>query len=142
MLRRWLFLGVGIVSVGLGFIGLALPVMPGFVFFVIALACFRRSSPRFEEWILTRSPVASHLRAWETERVMRPETKRLALIVLWVAMLSSIAFLIHRRWDEWSIFRSSGRFHPLLGVPPLLLIIAIGVTWIILRQKTPRTREL
>ena len=42
----------GILCVGIGGIGVIVPGLPTTVFFIVAAACFSRSSPRFERWVL------------------------------------------------------------------------------------------
>ena len=50
---RWLWFTAGWLMVALGFIGALLPVMPTTIFLMMAVACFARSSPRFEHWLLS-----------------------------------------------------------------------------------------
>lgn len=70
----WLHL-VGIVFVGLGFIGIILPVMPTTIFFILALACFTRSSPRFANWLLEHPKFGTPLRLWQMHQVIPPKGK-------------------------------------------------------------------
>jgi hypothetical protein len=49
---RWIWFGVGWVAVGIGAVGVVVPVLPTTVFFIVAASCFARSSPRFERWVL------------------------------------------------------------------------------------------
>jgi uncharacterized membrane protein YbaN (DUF454 family) len=49
---RWAWFGAGWASVGIGGVGIVVPGLPTTVFFIMAAACFSRSSPRFERWVL------------------------------------------------------------------------------------------
>ena len=51
-MRRLLLLTCGFVTVALGAVGIVVPGLPTTGFFVLAAACFARSSPRFERWVL------------------------------------------------------------------------------------------
>ncbi len=53
-IHRGLWLTAGILSVLIGFAGILLPVLPGFFFFLLALACFMRCSQRFNALIRRR----------------------------------------------------------------------------------------
>ena len=59
---RWLWFGLGWIAVAIGSIGIVVPGLPTTVFFIIAAACFSRSSPRFEQWVLTRPGVGPMVR--------------------------------------------------------------------------------
>lgn len=76
----------GIVCVGVGFVGIVTPVMPGFVFLVIALWAFRNSSERMESWLLNNRYVGQTLRDWDAGRSMKLRTKIIALTMIWVAI--------------------------------------------------------
>lgn len=77
---------------GIGFVGLITPGLPGFVFFLIALWAFRNSSPRLEEWLLANRFVGPTLKDWEEERSMKLSTKIVAISMIWIA----ISFTIYR----------------------------------------------
>ncbi len=64
---RWAWLGAGLILVGLGFIGAMLPLMPTTIFLILAAACFARSSPRLEAWLLRHRHFGPGLRAWRAE---------------------------------------------------------------------------
>ncbi len=79
---RWLWFAAGWVCVVLGFIGYYLPVMPGTVFFVAAAACFARSSPRFETWVLNLPVIGQMVKDYRTGLGMKRRTKILVLCMI------------------------------------------------------------
>jgi uncharacterized membrane protein YbaN (DUF454 family) len=76
----------GLVCVAVGFVGIVTPVMPGFVFLVIALWAFRNSSAKMESWLLDNRYVGQTLRDWDAGRSMKLRTKIVALCMIWVAI--------------------------------------------------------
>ena len=65
---RFLLTAVGGLCVILGFIGPVVPVMPGFVFFAIAVICLSSASPRLHKKILSYPGVGAFLREIEAAR--------------------------------------------------------------------------
>ncbi|TKT70914.1 DUF454 domain-containing protein [Afipia massiliensis] len=79
-LLRILFLVLGFVFVALGFVGAFLPVLPTTPFLILAAACFARSSPRFEAWLLEHERFGPTLRAWRSRGAI-PRNAKLAALV-------------------------------------------------------------
>jgi hypothetical protein len=65
-LARGLWLAAGILLTGIGIAGIVLPLLPGVVFLILAAACFARSSPRLEAWILDHPRFGAPVRDWRT----------------------------------------------------------------------------
>ncbi|SDU10721.1 DUF454 family protein [Stappia sp. ES.058] len=61
---RIVFASLGGGLIGLGVIGAFLPILPSTVFFIAAAACFARSSPRLERWLLNHPRIGPAIRAW------------------------------------------------------------------------------
>jgi uncharacterized membrane protein YbaN (DUF454 family) len=83
----WAFLGVGIV-------GVFLPLVPGTLFLILAGACFTRSSPRFEAWLLDHPRFGPPVRAWRKTGAIPRRGKLFAgasLAASWLILLASDA---------------------------------------------------
>jgi uncharacterized membrane protein YbaN (DUF454 family) len=50
--RTCAWIALGLLSVVVGAVGVIVPGLPTTVFFIIAAACFAKSSPRLEQWVL------------------------------------------------------------------------------------------
>lgn len=76
---RWVWFGLGWLLVALGFIGALLPVMPTTIFLIGAVACFTRSSPRFERWLLDHRWFGPPLRNWRERGAVPIKAKIFAI---------------------------------------------------------------
>jgi uncharacterized protein len=89
--RTGLFL-LGWVAVGLGSLGVVVPGLPTTGFFVLAAACFARSSPRFERWVLGLPGVGPMVRDHRDGLGMPRRAKVVAIAMMLTACtLSSVA---------------------------------------------------
>ncbi|MGE0062114.1 MAG: YbaN family protein [Xanthobacteraceae bacterium] len=77
---RRLYLALGLACVATGFVGAFLPVLPTTPFLILAAACFARSSPRLERWLLDHPRFGPALRAWREHGAIPRSAKRMALI--------------------------------------------------------------
>jgi len=78
-MMRYVFLVLGIGFVALGFIGAFLPVLPTTPFLILAAACFARSSPRLENWLLQHRQFGPLLRGWRERGAIPVKAKLMAL---------------------------------------------------------------
>jgi uncharacterized membrane protein YbaN (DUF454 family) len=86
---RALLFAAGCVLLVVGIAGLVLPLLPGTVFLIIAAACFARSSPRFENWLITHPQFGPSIVAWRKTGTIPLYAKLLSI----GAMLLSFGFV-------------------------------------------------
>lgn len=70
---------------GLGVAGTILPLMPGFVFFILALWAFRHGSPALEQRLLSNKFVGPRLQDWD-------ETRSIPIKIKWIAIVCILGF--------------------------------------------------
>lgn len=115
---------LGCLFVGLGTMGIWVPVMPSTIFFILALWAFKKSSPRMEAWLLRHPIVGPTLRDWDENGSVKPRTKVLAIGLIWLSIGASIAFLVINQRPVW--------------VPIMLFGIAVALTiYLLTRPSAP-----
>lgn len=119
-LAKTLYLVAGMACVGLGVLGILLPVVPTTPFLLLAAACYARSSERFYVWLLTNRIFGSYIRDWRDNRGLSVPVKLWVIAVLATTMGLSIYFV------------------PLVPVRILLALTGLGVSVYILRLPTKR----
>lgn len=91
-MKRLVLLTCGFLAVGLGTVGIVVPGLPTTGFFVLAAACFARSSPRFERWVLGLPGVGAMVRDHRAGLGMPRRAKVIAIgMMLTACTLSSWA---------------------------------------------------
>lgn len=84
-LRRLGWWLLGWTAVALGGIGIVVPGLPTTGFFVLAAACFAKSSPRFEQWILDLPHVGPLVRGYRAGLGMPRRAKVTAVVMMLTA---------------------------------------------------------
>ncbi|MCZ4336957.1 YbaN family protein [Shewanella colwelliana] len=92
-LKRGMYLVVGLCSLLLGLIGIAVPLLPTVPFILLAAFCFARSNQRLHNWLMTHPWFADALQDWDRERAIRKGLKKKAYIATSVSFLVSIAIV-------------------------------------------------
>ena len=82
LLLRGFFFAGGILAVILGVIGAFLPGLPTVVFFLLAVFCFARSSPKLEQWIITHPHFGPGVIAWREHGVIPKRSKIIAFCMI------------------------------------------------------------
>jgi hypothetical protein len=94
-MKRKLFFAGGVVAVGLGVAGIALPLLPTTPFLLLAAYLFARSSPAHYDRLLAHRVLGPYVRDWAEKRGLRRSAKVRALLLLWVVLLPTSLWMGH-----------------------------------------------
>jgi len=125
-ITKALWLAAGLICVGLGTIGIVLPILPTTPFLLAAAACFCKSSTRMYNWLLNNKWFGEYIRNYKEGRGLPMRTKITALTVLWVTIGVSIVFFLPRLLPPQLI----------LPMQLAMVAVAVGVSVHILRLPT------
>ena len=114
---RPLYAAGGIIATGLAAVGAFLPIMPTVPFLLVAVFCFARSNPAWEQKILDHPHWGPQVRDWRERRAISRRAKYIAL----GALSAGAAFTWLTLGAPW-VFLS-------------LAILAISGTWIWTRNE-------
>ena len=93
VIKRGLYLIVGLLSLLLGVIGIVVPLLPTVPFILLAAFCFARSSERLHQWLMSHPWFAEALNNWQTKRALNRTLKRRAMIMTTFSFAISITLV-------------------------------------------------
>lgn len=93
---------IGLAAVGLGAVGVALPVLPTVPFLLVALWAFARGSPDLHARLLAHRTYGPMLRDWELRRAI-PVRGKIASIGAMSASLLVLALTTERIWTTVAV---------------------------------------
>lgn len=86
-MRRHLWTAAGLLFVGIGAVGAFLPLLPTVPFLLLALFCFARGNPVWEQRLLDHPKYGPLLLDWRQRRAIPRRAKWAALITMGVSVL-------------------------------------------------------
>lgn len=97
---RWLYIVLGTLSVGLGIVGIVLPVLPTTPFLLLAAALYARSSEKFYYWLHHNRFFGKYLRNYQKGKGIPLRVKITAIGFLWTSILVSVIFFVDFLWAQ------------------------------------------
>ncbi len=90
---RSLFVVAGTICVGLGALGIVLPVLPTTPFLLLAAACYIRGSERMHQWLLNNRWFGSYIKNYHEGKGISARGKIFSIFSLWIAICISILLI-------------------------------------------------
>ena len=118
-IKNALWVTFGTIFLGLGLIGIVLPLLPTTPFLLLTAWCYYNGSPRLHNWLLNHRWFGEYIRNFQEKKGIPLKGKILAISMIWISIGFSMIFIID-----------------LLILHIVLAVIAAAVTIYILSFKT------
>jgi uncharacterized protein len=120
-LKKALFTVLGTIFLGLGAIGIVVPILPTTPFLLLSAACYLNGSEKMHRWLLNNKVFGSYIKNYREGKGISAKGKIFTLSLLWITILYSTFFFV-----------SSA------AVQAVLLAVGIGVSAHLFRIPTYR----
>lgn len=84
--KKYFYITLGFIALGLGLVGVILPILPTTPFLLLTSFCFAKGSERFHVWFTNTNIYKKHLESFVRERAMTLKQK--------VVLLSFVNFML------------------------------------------------
>lgn len=119
---RWVMIAGGFAALGLGVLGIFLPLLPTAPFALLAAFFFSRGSERLHRWLVENRSFGRYVRDWESEQVI-PRVGKIAASLM---MVPSVGWVIWSRDIPWIL-------------EALMALAVAGVLWFIWSRPARRS---
>ena len=110
---------LGLISLGLGILGIFLPVLPTTPLLLLSAALFLRGNRRLYEWLMNHPKLGIYISNFTKNKAIPLRIKVISITMLWVTLIYCAVFVA----GHWALRL-------------LFILIAAGVTMHILSYKT------
>ena len=118
-LLKWILITAGTIFVGLGILGIFIPILPTTPFLLLGAICYARSSKRFYDGLINNRLIGSYIKNYQEGKGIPLKVKISTISLLLITILFSVFFIIQNIW-----------------IKLIFLLIAFIVTFHILSIKT------
>ena len=125
MIKKYLYMTLGFISLATGFIGIVVPGLPTTSFALLALFFFSRSSKKFHDKLLKNKVMGPLIEKFRSGQGLTRKDKTNILLLTWISICFALFFFIEN-----------------LYIQLFLAVILLFKTWFIIRYKTKKTVPL
>lgn len=118
-MKRKLLILLGSISLFLGLLGIALPLLPTTPFLLLSATCYFHGSERLYRWLMSHPTLGSYIRSFREDKAIPLRAKVVSVTMVWVTLLYCIFFVVNPLWLRIFLF-----------------LLAVGISWHILSFKT------
>lgn len=115
----------GLLSFGLGVLGIFLPLLPTTPFLLLSAALWVKASPRLYTWLINHRIFGEYIRNFREHRAIPLRAKIISVSLVWLTIGYCIFAVVNRWW--WAQL--------------LMAALAVAITWHILSFATLRKSD-
>jgi hypothetical protein len=93
--RKGIFVVAGTISLGLGALGVFLPVLPTTPFLLLSAAFYYKGSERMHRWLLNNKLFGNYIKNYKEGRGIALKAKAITLCLLWATICYSAFFIVN-----------------------------------------------
>lgn len=94
---RWILTILGLVSLGLGILGIFLPVLPTTPLLLLAAALFLRSHKGLYDWLMNHPKLGPYIQNFMIHKSIPLKIKVLSISLIWITLLNCAILVV----DHW-----------------------------------------
>ena len=102
MIKKYFFMALGFLSLGIAYIGFVTPGIPFSIFLVFSAYCFAKSSKRIERWLYNHPWFGKFLTNWTQKRVFPLRGKYAMVLVMGSTLVFTWFFTQNIKAVLWS----------------------------------------
>ena len=95
---RILYIILGSIAIGLGVIGIFLPLLPTTPFLLLAAALYFKGSPRLYGWLICHRYLGVYIQNYRENKAITLKTKIVSITLMWIMMLICIFIIVDPLW--------------------------------------------
>lgn len=122
---KTIYIILGSISLGLGILGIFLPLLPTTPFLLLTAALYFKGSPRLYQWLIAHKRLGPYILNYRENKAITVTTKIISVSMLWATILICIFFVTDALWLRL-----------------VLCAVLIGVTIHLLTFKTLKKEDL
>lgn len=94
--KKILYISLGVLGLGLGALGVVLPLLPAFPFLMLAAFCFGRSSEKLDRWFKNTKLYQNNLETYVKGQGMTRKTKIRVMVTATLLMLFGFLMMVQK----------------------------------------------
>ncbi|NCC98773.1 MAG: DUF454 domain-containing protein [Bacteroidia bacterium] len=104
MMKKYVYMFFGTISLCLGIIGIALPVLPTTPFLLLTAWLYFRSSPKLYQKLMNSKYFGTYIKSFREDKAIPLHAKIISISLLWITISYSAICILEELWLRILLF--------------------------------------